>query len=443
VILKPYRRTPPRREVAIVGDDRLVTLESGRRVALHDVDRRTRIYADRDMVRAAFLHRGDGAAYAWNETPVRWLADDREVILIGSYPGTGDDFLAGLAGLRDFLASRGAGIGSMSASSWSLLRATLDDDVVCYSGPERPRIGEVVGGRQESFVDPGHVGAFESWDLSAAYASALGSLVYPGTRWIAWTGPIPDDLPAFVHARIRTPNGVLPPVPRRHRSPDANAIARRFAEREYPRDVTGTWTAQEVAAATAAGCTVDVRKVRVMLGYPLTPFAPWWDAIREARQLPGMAGGLAKVAGNALWGRLAMHGDRVLVRYVDGRPVSEPAPMFGVPYAEQPLDIAETITGRIRARLYAELMVPNHDRLIGVHTDGGLTTPGAKLDERDGWRCKARGTELVYLGPQVYRYRSAAGRITHVVSGVRPEYEAQVFTALAGYVLHLPTIGAA
>ena len=434
-MIRPYARPPKPRPVGVLGHDRRVTLENGRRVNLPDVPERTAIFADRDLVRHRFLIRGDGSAYAWNEVPVRWLASGRQVILVGGYPGQGDDFLGGLVALRDFLAARGAGIGSAGSSSWSLLRATLVDAIWTRSG-DPPPLPEVIGGRQQSFVPAGHYGAFELWDMSHAYARTLGELCWPVGSWRRYLDPgTPDGTPVFVHARIVTPDGLVPPVPERRDEPEAEPLRRRLDDRAYPVDVAGVWTDLEVAAAREVGCAVVIREAWRMVGVPATPFEAWYAAVREARALGGFAGRLAKIMGNALWGRFCMTGERVEVRYVDGHPITTPAPVFTPPAESQPFDIAETITGRVRSRLYAELIAPAADRLIGVHTDGGLLRPGRELALGADWRRKVVGSDLTYIGPQTYSYRTKGGKVRYVVSGVRPDREREVFAAIVGQTL--------
>src|SRR5882672_9081471 len=172
-MIAPYKKPRPAFPVGLVGTDRRVTIETGARLKLADVPAGTVIYADRDLAKDRFLTRGDGLAVCWNGTPIRWEMDGRSVLLLGGYPGDGDDVLAGLVAFRDYLATFGAAIGSASSSSFSLLRATLVDPIRCQSG-DVPTITEVMGGRQQGFVPPGHYADFESWDLAAAYASALG-----------------------------------------------------------------------------------------------------------------------------------------------------------------------------------------------------------------------------------------------------------------------------
>lgn len=438
-MIRPYARPPKPRPVGVLGSDRRVVLEDGRRVNLVEVPERTAIFADRDLVRHKFLIRGDGFAYCWNEVPVRWEAAGKHVILVGSYPGQGDDFLGGLVALRDFLAERGATIGSAGSSSWSLMRATITDVIWSRSG-DCPPLPEVIGGRQESFVPAGHYGEFEIWDMEAAYARALGTLTWSPGHWREYIGASiePDDHPAFVEAEVRTPPEIVPVLPHRRDEPEPEALKRRLDDRDYPSHVRGIWTDREISAAISAGCDVKVGRSWRLVGFPSRPFEPWFAEVRAARALGGFAGRLAKVMGNALWGRFCMTGERTEIRYSsDGQPTTKPAPVFTPPASSQPFDIAETVTGRVRARLYDELIRPMGDRLIGVHTDGGLVFPGAPVALGADWRRKAGGVDLTYIGPQTYSYKTRSGKTRYVLSGVRPGMEAEIFSAIVGVTLRM------
>ena len=438
-MIEPYRRSPKPRPIAIVRADRSVLDEAGDITTLADVDPRARIYADRDLVNP-ILHRGDGLAVCWNEIPIRWIADGRSVYLMGGYPGDRPDLLAGLIMIRDFLAENGAGMGSISSSSYSLLRATLDRPLKVWSGEDVPKISEVIGGRQEAFVDPGIIGAFDAWDLEAAYARALGDLVYPAS-WATW-GTLPSErspYPCFVRARVSVaPGSPVGPLPRRRRKPDDSRTWRRLDEREYPigKTLTGVWSADEIRAALDTGARVKILKVWMMRGHPDRPFQRWWELIQVARGFPGVAGRLAKTMGNTLWGQFCALGERTRVVYHDGRPTRTPDPMPRPPRRSQPLDVAELVTSKVRARLLSEIMVPQLDRLISVHTDGALLRPGPTPDLPEDWKLKDRGRSLIYLGPQTYAYRRAgSGTTVYKVSGVAPRHVRAVFSSLTKSML--------
>lgn len=436
MIIEPYRRPVPRLPIGLVTRTRRVISEDGRSVRLRDADPRLVLYADAHIVNQRFLRRGDGQATSWNDRPVRWLPDlEHQVILLQGYPGDGDEILAGLVRWRDFLHERGARIGSPAAASSSLLRSTLAGPLFLGDpfGPDRPRLRTVLGGRQASFTEPGTFGAFEQVDLRAAYARTLGNLVYPpGGRWIRFAGPrLPEsDLPQLVRARVRVPPGIVPPLPRRPRylPPGPERSERTI---EYPTGrVQGLWARGEVEAAARAGCDVKVIETFLLLGPTYRPFRAWWQHVQAARRLPGYAGELGKHLGNTLWGRFALDGRRTLDRFVDGHRVSSVLrggfnPSLGAP------DLSEQVASAVRVRLYEDLIVPQSERLIAVHTDGGLVRSPAKVPASEGWRVKRRGSVLVYLNPQVYAYTPVGGRGLEVVfSGIAPEAAPAAFAGL-------------
>lgn len=461
-MIAPYKRTPKPPAVGLVRADGRVLLDDGSIRKLADLPAREqhkpgpgiRLYMDRDLCRVRFLLRGKGRAVCWNEVPIRWLPDadvrserdHRQVILLGAYPGDGPEILDGLVRFRDFLADHGAAISSPGSSSMSLLRATLTRSIL-IDGGERPPIGEVIGGRQEPFVEPGRYGSFVHYDLSAAYAKTLGTLVYPG-KWSRWPG-LPDadvEWPCFVRATVRVPREIVGPLPRRRRAPRQAAFVRRIEIREYPtgRSLTGTWELREFLSALQAGCKAQIHDVWMMVGIDeRRPFEGWWSLIEKARKLPGYAGTLGKISGNALWGRFVTFGERTIVTYKDGRPLKvESYPIRTLPKEMQGLMLAETITGRVRARLYSEMIAPHRDRLISVHTDGGLlsiTEQEPRPSLGDDWRPKDAGTNLTYINPQCFAFKRPGTGHVYKVSGVRPRDAKSVFDTFARIVLGTPS----
>jgi hypothetical protein len=141
------------------------------------------------------------------------------------------------------------------------------------------------------------------------------------------------------------------------------------------------------------------------------PFDPWWTAILEGRTMPGLAGQLAKTTGNALWGQFCMdaaHNGARTIKGVRGRAVEvrELARQAGRPPAH---DLAETISGRTRAKLY-DLMAAAGDALLTAHTDGAWID-AARSDPIDDellelWRVKASARRLELLNPQGLRYHT-------------------------------------
>lgn len=442
MIVEPYKREPPRLPVGLVTGTRRVLLEDGSSPRLRDAPAGIMLFADAHMVNLRYLRRGDGQCHSWNDRPVRWLPDlERSVILLQGYPGDGEETLAGLVRWRDFLAERGARVGSPASASFSLWRATLTGPMFLGDpfGDDRPRLSQVLGGRQESFARPGVYGAVAQVDLRAAYARTLGRLVYPpGGRWVRFRGMMPEEtsLPVLVRASVRVAPGIIPPLPRRPRyvPPGPERAARTI---EYPRDrIRGLWTRSEILVARRAGCSVKVLESFMLLGPTYRPFAGWWDHVQAARRMTGYAGELGKQLGNTLWGRFALDGIKTLDHFEDGRRISSALrggfnPALGAP------DLSEQVSSAVRVRLYDELMTPQADKLIGVHTDGGLLRWPAKVPAGEGWRLKSHGNLLIYINPQVYAIR--IGReLRYVFSGIAPGSAPSAFAGLCRTFLGWP-----
>jgi len=79
-------------------------------------------------------------------------------------------------------------------------------------------------------------------------------------------------------------------------------------------------------------------------------------------------------------------------------------------------DLAETLTGRIRADLF-RCMRAAEDKLLVAHTDGIWTSGSTPLPSE--WRAKETVYQLDVLTPQVLRYyRKAGGPPSYVLAGV-------------------------
>lgn len=431
-MITPYRRRPPVYAVAMIDADGFLHHEDGTtRSPGYYAAKGLRTFVDRDIAEG-WLHRGWGTATVWNDIVVRWHVAGHDVICLGGGPGDADRFLDGLATLRDYLAEHGAAIGSMGSSSRSLARATIERNLWLDVG-DPPPVREVIGGRQSMFTEPGYSPAFESWDLTAAYAAVLGALVYPG-RWRQRTGlPGPaTPFPVIARAEVTVPPGPLPgplPVRARKANPWGRWSMLMEPTREWPtgRRVQGLWSADELHAAASVGAKVRPLDVWTCEGPVYRPFARWWELVRAARRLPGDAGTLAKVMGNALWGRFAMGpGERRTVWYVDGRERSQRDRSRS--YSEPAFALAEVVAASVRARLYTEVIAPFAPDVLAVHTDGALVRPDPERTRPKGWRLKDRGRHLILLGPQSYAYMTDGGR-RYKVAGVRPADQPGVFAA--------------
>ncbi|MDE3097722.1 MAG: hypothetical protein KGK07_17180, partial [Chloroflexota bacterium] len=194
-------------------------------------------------------------------------------------------------------------------------------------------------------------------------------------------------------------------------------------------EIQGVWTWQEVEAAVGAGATL----LKVLGGWvhisARRPFLPWWERIQEGRSVPGLAGLLAKMTGNALWGRFCLDNRAAGVRTIrrrDGDVLKQRRLQSkgGIPPAH---DLAETVSGRVRAELFRVLAAAG-EQVISAHTDGAWIRASG-LDPA-GWRLKGVARRLDVLDPQVLRYwpsPPAEGEPWVVFSGVTAERAPETF----------------
>lgn len=463
MIVEPYRRNPAPPTVALLLPDGTILDERGDRLDPDDWPPSTVAFSNYDTVRE-LVSSGRGEALCWNSEEIRWRAERYEdewrrrpsdvSVLRLPFPPEPELALQGLGRWRDWLAGYGASpTGTTGSAAWSLLRATLRDVLFCSLG-DAPPILQTIGGRVE--LGPAGPGSFRGrivqLDLQAAYTQEIGRLYYGG-RWYARDHlPVGRPVetwavggrPVFVRAVLQVPRdlayGPLIRRPRKRMSQLALFFSQVY-ENRYPtgRRIQGVWTWQEIAAAEAWGARLlQVKDYWVHLA-AVRPFAPWIEAVWAGRRMGGFAGLLAKTTGNALWGRFCMdsraQGTRTIRGRQGGRVRSRPLPLRGGPPPAH--DLAETVSGRVRASLFDRMMTlgPN---LISAHTDGvwaydpGPTTilpPALSLTAAE-WRRKqpARGLDLI--DPQTLRYwpRPAHPEEPHVVmAGVPAKIAAASF----------------
>jgi hypothetical protein len=449
VPVTPYKRTPEPPDVALLLPDGMVVSEHGERLSLDALPKQVRVWASYDVVHR-LVRDGHGEALCWNSEEIRWRHRRFEegwrhrpsdvAVLRTVFPIQPEQALRGLVRWRDWLARYGASpTGTTGSAAWSLLRARITKPLWLGWG-SRPPILQTMGGRQQ--LGPSGRGRFdgklELWDMPAAYASELGHLPYGG-RWYRsdelevartpewWAG---GNRCVFVRATVRLADG-LGPLPRRPRRRISHQEALIFASYPSSSRMTGVWTWQELAAAERHGARiVKVREFWVHVTAQ-RPFLPWWAAIQDGRSQPGLAGGLAKMTGNALWGQFCMDpggaGSRTVhgklgrhqrTKTLEARRVGDRG---GRPASH---DLAETVSGRVRARLF-EGMAQAREGLLSAHTDGMWLQGGALIP--DGWRRKELARRVDLLGPQTLRYWPPRGAVRAVVSGVPPELAEEQF----------------
>lgn len=448
-MIAPYKRTPEPPTVALLTPQGEAISEHGEQLDLDAFPADTRIWCDYDTVRS-LLQEGKGEALCWNREEISWRhrrldlpsvgwkrrPSDVHVVRLPFYESH-ELTLRALVAWRDWLASYGASPTSTTGSAaWSLLRARLERPLWTSTG-DAPPLRQTMGGRQElgSGGQGLYTGSLAQLDLPAAYASELGNLQYGG-HWfraseLAKQGARHDaetwastGRPVFVRAFVRVPSDLrFGPLPRRSRTRLYGAGAAQVGQ-EYPLGtrLQGVWAWQELAAAASEGLhIVRIAETWVHLSGGQQPFLPWWAAIQDGRSMPGLAGQLAKMTGNALWGRFAMDARANGLRTIrsgakSGRMAQRTLPFRGGrPPAH---DLAETVSGRIRAKLYAAMMLAGED-LLSAHTDGiwVRSRPGLAADLPE-WRRKQVATRLELLDPQVLRYHPRHGRAQTVFSGV-------------------------
>lgn len=431
MLVRPYQRRPAVPRVAWLTAEGVPVDEQGERLRWSRWPAGTRLYASWDTV-YRLVREGLGEALCWNGEEIRWRhappaggdgeygwagqPTDAHVIRYPFDESRGELILEALRGWRDWLEAFGAApTGSTGSSAWSLLRARLENDLWTRVG-ELPPLAFTSGGRIENGERGAgtYRGRLEHHDMPAAYASTLGALRYGGrwldvTRWgraPAWWAA--SGAPVFVRARVKLPEGM--PHGLLLRRPTRGGYLAGLLEAGYPQQgqITGCWTWQEIELAERWGARVSVLGIWAHRARPSQqPFLPWWQAIVAGREMGGLAGQLAKMTGNALHGRLAMdpaqRGERAVRSKGRKRLKHRRLPPRPAPPADHAL--AETVTGRVRARL-TEAMLEAGPALVCAHTDGvWLEGRYGQEGAREGWRHDRTAGDLELLLPMMLRYR--------------------------------------
>ena len=455
MIVKPYARPPQPPAVCFLDADGFIIDETGETLAPDEVPPNTRCYASWEQV-WTLVRDGVGEALCWNDEEIRfrhvprpeerekWISRPSDVYVL-KLPFDSREVernLIAVQGWRDWLGAYGASpTGTTGAAAMSLLRATLDRKLVCGQGV-RPPLLQTLGGRQ--LVGPHGRGRYEGrlslYDAPSAYATELGTVLYGGEWWPAHALPRPlaayaaEGAPTYVRARVRIPDslsyGPLPKRPSRKMRSYQDAY---FFGAEYPvgRRLQGLWTWQELQTAEEFGVAIE----KILDGWVhrsgWQPFLPGWEAVQRGRSMRGFRGALAKLTGNALWGRFAMDpraiGKRGIRRKQGRRLVQRPLAIGSYQWPAH--DLADTVSGRVRAKLYA-LAETAGDQLVSAHTDGAWVQ--MPFDPGPDWRQKELATRLDLLSPQVLRYyprpdRFSDGTPVTVFAGIPSELADDAF----------------
>jgi hypothetical protein len=460
VIVEPYKRPPAPPRVAVLTEAGAILAEDGRWLDVEEgVASGYRVFAQWDVVKL-MMYGGVGEALCWNNEEVRWRflthpeeedwrARPSDVFVLRlplSELLPPRAFLAGVVAWRDWLARWGASpTGTTGSSSMALLRARLERRVACGTG-ERPPFVQTRGGRMQ--LGPAGPGRYEGrllqLDLPAAYARRIGATPYggiwqavehSGRRFDYW---LTSDTtrPLFVRAEVRIPKG-LPYGPliryqQRRISLLESQVQAKAVEADgtpwlYPvgRRISGVWTRGEIVAAIEAGCKVRMRAAWVHRS-PWTPFAAWWEAVEDGRErLSGAGEALAKMTGNALWGRFCLDPRVAGRRTIRGAGLAPERARLLKPHPAPPPahDLAEWVSGSTRGELY-RLMVWAGERLLSVNTDGAwVADDGSQPPE--GWRVKTRAHRLDLIAPSCLRYWPERSRWPRTVFAGVPAIEAK------------------
>lgn len=424
----PYRKRPaaPRMAVLLEGGEEVLT-EDGTVLPWAGLPKEYRVWGSWDLVNVLWGD-GMGEALCWQNRPVRWrpvqtegawanMPNDVRVMRL-PFPDDPTDTLDAMVRWRTWLVACGAAPqGSLGSTAWSLLRATIRYPIYTSVG-QVPPVPWIMGGRQQLVFE--RVGRHEPgyhYDLPAAYASQLGRMRYGGA-WAEVGQGYPYMLTAargvlcFLRARVKVPSDLpFGPLPKRPKRPPRGTDALiGFHHVTYPvgRVLQGLWTWEELMAASDAGCKVKVLSVWILAsGDGNYPFMPWWEAVQDGRGLGGFAGTLAKATGNAMWGQFAITPDaeRYVIRWGGTRSnplkFKRPVPLPGKSPHYCP-DLAETLTGRVRADLF-RAMLRTGDALLCAHTDGLWTFK--RMPELGGdWRAKYTAARVDVVTPQFLRF---------------------------------------
>jgi hypothetical protein len=455
----PYRRRHPKHTVVFVDGDGVYTDEHGDSIDPRNVPPNHRCFTTWDTARRLTIE-GRGEALLWKGEHIRWspfqhpgdttwrpALSDAYVLRVPMYADTATN-LAEIARWRDWLHEYGAVPGTPGAASMGLLKGTLRKPLWCSVGWDAKRIRQSFGGRIGN--GPGGPGEYRGdlfhYDLQAAYANGIGTVRYGG-RWFHEPRDNPEWLahlarqgvPVLVHARVYVPKlatyGPLPslalsPRLRAHRHHPFLREMLRMSGGMYPtgRRIQGWWTYEEVQLAADIGCNIKVIAAWKHCAPKDSPFRHWLQAVNYGREMQGLAGSLAKLTGNALWGQFALdaslYGRRTIRRYTKGRKRPVVVKLADHPKRIPAIDLAEIVAGRVRAQLLAAMLQCGNS-LICAHTDGLWAIGTVRLTNE--WRVKASAQRVELLNPQKLRYHPRRKSPVTVYAGVPLERGAEAF----------------
>lgn len=458
--IEPYKRRNPRKTIVFVDGEGVYTDEYGTRLDPRSIPPNHRCFITWENARRLTVE-GVGESLLWKGEHIRWspfqkpnetewrpALSDCYVLRAPVHEST-ELNCHELGRWRDWLYRHGAMPGTAGGSSLGLLKGTLRRPLWCSVGWDRKRIRQSAGGRITN--GPGgpdaYTGELAHYDLQAAYANGIGTTRYGG-RWTPERVTAPQWLnhlttqgtPLLVHARVYVPKHApygplhtfsVPPKLRKHRFHPFVRMLMSASGNDYPtgKHVQGWWPVEEIRVAQRMGCSVRILDVWKHVAPKESPFRHWLAAVNEGREMSGLAGLLAKVTGNALWGNFAldptMYGRRTIRRYTSRKRRPQVVKLDSRTFTAVPaVDLAEIVAGRVRARLL-DAMLACGDSLLCAHTDGLWATTGVPLG--DEWRVKATAHRVELLTPQKLRYYPRGSSPVTVYSGVPIEQGAAAF----------------
>jgi hypothetical protein len=375
---------------------------------------------------------GTGRAKYWRQSVIAYEIDGRKIstahrLLERSPP---ESALQSLILWANWLRESECNIGSLAGSAWSLWRSTIHHPLTVVS-PKLDWRRVPMGGRQ-SMARPGIYSNINFWDIQAAYPSSMHRLAFPTKYYEADTIDLEDrDTPGFAEATVKIPRRYWGPLPMILEDDMP------FGNLSFPTGsrLDGIWATNELRLARDTGAQIKIHRAWVGTGIERLFTNPWWDRIVEGRALPGLAGQLAKVTANALWGSFIVEGRATWLTWDGNKLVTEPDRYQAKPKS---YSIAALLTAYVRERMFREayMTIP----IIGAHTDCVFVPDGHQPEfagEESGcWRVKDTASELTLIDPQIYRYIRPDGTERFVVSGVLPKDAPKAFARfLRGKVL--------
>jgi len=456
-VTKPQSVVIPHREVAVLLDKDTILLEDGTEWPYDKTPQETKVFAPKKLIdhiwnveKLGEVLKYDGTMIKWRKkcperfkSKMSWPNHPQEVNVVSarSYPDNPEKAVISYAYWRDWVEENGGNIiGTMSSTSWSIFKASLEDDVWETPYERVKEIDHPIGGRLLPCKSlwTTFQGDYIQWDLYSAYSRRLANLAFGGigSSWkevnlkANFDNMIERGMLVYIKATVDFGNArsTLGPLPLRrekyHPRPTTNI--------NYPTDgiIEGIWTYEEIRDAEKIGARIKPQQAIVHFATGRKYFhEDWYRVIQEGRDnFFGFTRGLVKQTGNALWGRYAMrlrpaktvwreNGTRVWIKHPT-RTLKR----------NQCMELADQLCGKIRSDLF-EFAVSTNNRLIQGNTDGAwVEYEEGWLPPTDDWRIKRRAIKLDIIDDATYRYwQDGESEATYIVPGVNTDFTESYF----------------